>query len=153
MSFVSEPEEIPNVTDSVARDPLMEIEEQPENKADNKSIKISNIRINCQRFRTYGPDTRGFSSTDQTEFEKFIVGPVFQDIENNIEKSIIESDFSHHRDTSNTMDWNPEANKEIIEDIELKYDIDDWVVVEYKMKKDCQYFIGKIIDKMCSTLI
>ncbi|GBP23697.1 hypothetical protein EVAR_80314_1 [Eumeta japonica] len=80
--------------------------------ADDKSIKIlSNIRVNYQRLRAHDFDPRAFSSFDQTEFVKFVQGPVFQDFENNIEKSIIESDFNRYQDTSNTMDCHPSSQK------------------------------------------
>lgn len=126
----------------------------PDINTENKTVKIlSNIAVNYQRFRVHGRDTQGFSSIDQTEFEKFIQRPVLQDLEDGIDESIIESDLNYDWDTSNTrMNCLDESMREDIEDYELKYDIDDWVVIEYKTKKNSQYFVGKIIDKTRSTL-
>lgn len=127
----------------------------PDINLENKfKVKIlSNIPVNYQCLKVPRRNTQGFSSINQTEFEKFIQNPVLQDFEEVIEELPIESNFGRHGDTYNTMDCHIEADKENVEVIDLKYDIDDWVVVEYKIKNSSsQYFIGKITDKMCNTL-
>lgn len=128
---------------------ILNIDRITENKS---KIKImSNIPVNYQRFSVHGRDSQGFSSIDQTEFEKFIQRPLHQNV-GDIEQLIVESHFDHDGDTSNAMVYPDEANKENEEEIHLKYDTDDWVVVEYKTNKNSQYFVGKIIDKVHSTL-
>ncbi|CAG5010714.1 unnamed protein product [Parnassius apollo] len=120
----------------------------PEININNKSkVKIlSNILL-----KYHNCNIQGFSSIKQTEFNELIQHPVLQDFEDDIEELIIKSDFDRDQNTSMRMDYDIET-KENVEVIELKYDLDQWVVVEYKMKKNSQYFVGKIIDKMSSTL-
>ncbi|CAG4938636.1 unnamed protein product [Parnassius apollo] len=106
---------------------------------------LSNIPV-----KYHNCNIQGFSSIKQTEFKVLIQHPVPQDFEDDIEELIIKSDFGRDQNTSMRMDYDIET-KENVEVIELKYDLDQWEVVEYKMKNS-QYFVGKNMDKMSSTL-
>lgn len=124
---------------------------------DSPKIKIlSNIVVNYQSFKKPSRNCPGFSSINQTEFEKFIhQRPKFQDFEDDIDSIRIDNNVSPQV-TSNITELADSSyvalDKENIEEIELKYNIDDWVVVEYKIKKNSNYFIGKILNRTQSSL-
>ncbi|KAL4710894.1 hypothetical protein ACJJTC_002524 [Scirpophaga incertulas] len=124
------------------------------NIENSSKIKIlSNIPVNCQCL-TDNHSSQGFSAVDQTEFIKFLQRPDLQDFETVIEKSKIKLDLSNDWGKTNNMtDKNFENDKENEDEIDdLKYNVDDWVVVEYKTNKNPQYFVGKIIEKFRNTL-
>ncbi|KAL4707068.1 hypothetical protein ACJJTC_011394 [Scirpophaga incertulas] len=133
---------------------LIEASNLDTNIENSSKIKtLSNIPVNYQCL-TDNHSSQGFSTVDQTEFIKFLQRPDLQDFETVIEKSKIKLDLSNDWGKTNNMtDKNFENDKENEDEIDdLKYYVDDWVVVEYKTNKNPQYFVGKIIEKFRNTL-
>lgn len=119
------------------------------------SSLLSNVPFDYERVNTQNNVQMRFDTQHQ-EFQEFLRSPMSTNIpltDHGIAmgpSTSICKDINHHdkseqeHDTPTFMDI--DQDKENI-DVAFKYNLDDWIIVQYKIKDKIHYYIGKIISK------